>query len=136
LGTATLNASGVATFTTTALGAGSHAITVVFGGDTNFATSTSAALAQTVNQASTTTAVTSSANPSVFGQPVTFTATVSAVAPGAGTPSGTIQFQTNGVNFGSPVTLSGGSATSIAVSTLAVGSTTTVTAQYSGDGNF
>jgi hypothetical protein len=34
-----------------------------------------------VNKANTTTAVTSAPNPSVFGQSVTFTATVSAVAP-------------------------------------------------------
>src|SRR5205823_4827993 len=92
LGSATLT-NGTATLATSGLTAGSHTITVVFGGDTNFSTSTSAALTQTVNQASTTTAVTSSANPAVFGQPVTFTATVSAVAPSAGTPTGTVTFR-------------------------------------------
>ena len=78
-----------------------------------------------VNKASSTTAVSSSANPSVFGQAVTFSATVTAVAPGAGTPTGTVQFKTNGVNFGSAVALSGGSASSsAAISSLAVGNYT------------
>ena len=42
----TLDASGQATFTTSALTVGSHSITAVYGGDANFATSTSAALNQ------------------------------------------------------------------------------------------
>src|SRR5262249_12746323 len=37
--------------------------------------------------------VTSSLNPSPPGQPVTFTATVAAVAPGAGTATGTVTFK-------------------------------------------
>jgi len=43
----------------------------------------------TVSKIGTTTGVSSLTNPSIFGQSVTFTATVSAVAPGAGIPSGT-----------------------------------------------
>ena len=77
--------------------------------------------------------VSSSANPSAYGAPVTFTAVVSGTGP---TPTGTVQFQVNGVNFGSPVTLDGsGSATSGAISTLALGDTP-VTALYSGDSNY
>src|SRR5262249_55748624 len=45
-----------------------------------------------VNPASTSTAVSGSPNPSVFGSSVTFTATVTAVAPGAGIPSGSVSF--------------------------------------------
>ena len=66
---------------------------------------------------------------------MTFNATVTAVSPGAGAPTGTVQFKTNGVNFGSAVALSGGSASSAAISSLAVGSYT-VTAEYSGDSGF
>ena len=44
LGTATLNASGVATFSTSSLAVGSHAITATYGGDTGDAASTSAAV--------------------------------------------------------------------------------------------
>ena len=50
LGTGTVNASGQATYTTSSLGAGSHTITAVYNGDTNFNASTGAtASAQTVN---------------------------------------------------------------------------------------
>src|SRR5262249_25519841 len=41
----------------------------------------------------TTTIVTSSANPSVYGQSVTFTATVSVDSPGTGTPTGLVTFR-------------------------------------------
>src|SRR4029079_13244987 len=58
-----------------------------------------------VNQDDTTTAVSSSVNPSTFGQSVTFTATVT--GPGT-TPSGTVQFKIDGTNYGSPQTPSGG----------------------------
>ncbi len=47
LGTGTLTA-GVATLTTSTLAAGSHTITAAYGGDTNFAAATSAALTQVV----------------------------------------------------------------------------------------
>ena len=57
LGTGTLNGSGIATFSTSALTVGSHSITVVYGGDTDFTTSTSSALTQVVNQDATTSAV-------------------------------------------------------------------------------
>ena len=46
--------------------------------------------------------ITSPANPSVYGQSVTFTATVAANPPGSGTPTGTVQFQIDGTNFGPP----------------------------------
>ena len=115
---------------------GNTTVTAVYNGDAGFNTSTGTLTGgQTVSKANSSTAVTSSANPSVCGQAVTFTATVTAVAPGAGTPTGTVQFKTNGVNFGGAVTLSGGSASSPALSSLAVG-TLTVTAIYSGDSNF
>src|SRR5204862_423890 len=83
---------------------------------------------QVVNQASTSTAVASSLNPSTFGAAVTFTATVSSTG---GTPTGTVQFKIDGSDFGTPVTLSAGSATSGSTSSLTVG-THTVTAVYSG----
>src|SRR5262249_44379944 len=47
----------------------------------------------------TTTTVTSSPNPSVFGQSVTFTATVSAASPGSGTPTGTVTFEDGGTTL-------------------------------------
>ena len=87
-----------------------------------------------VNQAQSTTTITDPTNPSGVGQPVTFTATVSPVAPGAGAPSGSVTFKDGTTTLGSPVTLTGGAAT-FTTSTLAQGSHS-ITAVYSGDFNF
>jgi hypothetical protein len=66
---------------------------------------------------------------------VTFTATVAATPPGAGTPAGTVQFVIDGSNFGDPTILSAGGAASISVDALAEG-THTVVANYGGDATF
>jgi len=81
----------------------------------------------------TTTALSSSANPSAPGQPVTFTATVSP-ASGTGTPTGTVTFSDAGSQIGT-ATLHGGTATIATASPLAVGSHA-ITASYGGDRNF
>lgn len=134
IGSGTLS-GGVATFATSALAVGSHTITTSYGGDTDFNGSTGSLTGnpQIVNKANTATAVTSSVNPSVFGQSVTFTASVLAAAPGAGTPTGTVMFLDGGSPIGSG-TIIGGVAT-FATSALAVGSHT-ITTSYVGDGNF
>jgi len=90
---------------------------------------------QTVGQAGTTQTVTSAPNPSIFGQSVTFTATVAAVEPGAGSPTGTVDF------FDGATLLGTGTLTSPGVWTfsngaLAAGAHPTITADYSGDANF
>ncbi len=48
LGTGTLNASGVATYATSALSVATHSVTASYGGDTNYLTATSAAVTVTV----------------------------------------------------------------------------------------
>ncbi len=88
----------------------------------------------TVNPASTSGALTTSANPAAPGQPVTFTLQVAVVAPGAGVPTGNVQFVVDGAAVGPPVPLSG-SAASITLAALAAGGHT-VAATYSGDGDF
>ena len=89
-----------------------------------------------MNKASTATTVSSSKNPSVNGQSApTFTATVAAVAPGAGTPTGTVTFKDGTKTLGTG-TLSGGSATFTPSKTaLSVGAHS-ITAVYAGDTNF
>jgi hypothetical protein len=82
----------------------------------------------------TTTTVASSLNPSFVGQGVTFTATV-APQTGNGIPTGTVQFMIDNTNFGSPVTLVNGTATSASAANLAIGMHT-VMAVYSGDSIF
>ena len=132
LGASTLTA-GTATFTTSALSVASHSITAAYGGSGSFNASTSSALAQTVNTAATATVVGSSQNPSVFGQIVTLTATITAVLPGAGIPSGSVTFKDGSTTLGTG-TLSSG-VTTLAISSLAVASHS-ITAIYGGSSNF
>lgn len=80
------------------------------------------------------TGVSASANPLVYGRSVTFSAMVVSVV-GGGTPTGTVQFSLNGRVLGSPVKLVNGLANSIVVSALPVGSHN-IGAAYSGDANF
>ena len=134
LGASTLR-GGVATLTTGALSVASHQITAVYGGDADDQGSSSGAVSQVVNKDGSTVVLNSSANPSVFNQTVSFIITVTAAAPGSGTPTGTVQFQLDGTNFGAAVTMVGGTATSGSISTLKIGSHT-VTANYGGDKNF
>ena len=91
-----------------------------------------------INPAHTSTAVTSSLTPSVYGQSVSFTATVSNTDTSP-VPTGSVQFKIDGVNLDAAVTLSGtGSAMSVATTTITVpGSPHAVTAVYThADGNF
>jgi hypothetical protein len=134
LGTGTLNASGWTTFTTSSLPVGSHSITVVYSGDGNFNTATSPALSQTVNKGSVSNVLASSLNPSLAGQSVTFTATISVVAPAVGTPSGTVTFKDGTTTLGTS-TLSSAGWTTFSTSTLTAG-THSITAVYGGDTNF
>jgi len=89
LGTATLNGSGVATFTSPyALTTGQHSITAAYGGDGNNAPSTSAVLTQTVNPAAIVLSPVSGSVTVPAGTPAQFTITV--------TPEGTF---TSPINF-------------------------------------
>ncbi|MHB8527459.1 MAG: Ig-like domain repeat protein [Candidatus Acidiferrales bacterium] len=80
----------------------------------------------------TTTAVTSSGNPSVFGQTITLTATVTSNPPG-GTPTGTVAFNDGSTVLGTETIASGQA--SFTTSSLSVGSHS-ITASYSGDSAF
>jgi hypothetical protein len=87
-----------------------------------------------ITPASSTTEISSSLNPSAAGSNVTFTVTVAPVAPATTTPTGSVQFLTNGVAAGSPVSLTGGTVT-LDTALLPPG-TNTVTANYLGEGNY
>ena len=127
----------VATCATAALAVGSHTITAVYSGNATYALSTSAPVVQVVNVGTTSTLVGSSANPSVSGQTVTYTATVTTVAPASGTRTGTVDFQDGGVDIpgcGVKAVAAAGTAT-CAIAYAGPGSHT-ITAIYSGDANF
>jgi nucleoid-associated protein YgaU len=115
---------GQATFTTSSLGVGQHTIKAVYSGDNIHAPSMSPALTQHVMTV-TTLALTSSANPSVFGQQVTFTATVS--SPNA---TGVVVFRRNGAIIGSGTIVNG--VATFTTAAISVGAHN-ITATYSGD---
>ena len=133
LGTAPL-VGGVATLTTAGLKVGSHALTATYNGDAGTAVSTAAGVTQVVGQAGTTVTLSSSLSPAYYSQAVTFTAAVGVAAPGAGAPTGTVQFYVDGVAYGSPRSVVGGAAT-LVLNRLAAGDHT-VTATYSGAASF
>jgi len=133
LGTAALNGNGLATLTTSALSPGTHMVTAGYSGDSNFTASNSGPLTQTVNQAPTTIAVSASLDPSVFGQPVSFTATVTELSPATGTPTGIVTF-TDGSTLLGTVQLDAVGQATLATPVLTVGSHT-ISALYSGDAN-
>src|SRR5262249_45529595 len=84
-----------------------------------------------VVQRTTAIALASSANPSFYGQSVTFTATVSPVPYSTPAPGGTVTFYDGGTAIGTS-NLSNGQATLPPALPLAVG-THVITASYSGD---
>jgi hypothetical protein len=125
IGTGT-TVNNVATFTTSALMVKTHFMKAVYPGDAVFAPS-SGKVKQIVIKYPTTTTLSSSLNPSQFGQKVTFTVQVT----GSGPPlTGHVRLLDGTLGIGS-ATLSGGVAKFIK-STLAVG-THPITAQYVGD---
>jgi hypothetical protein len=130
--------SGQATYTTSALSVGDHIITAVYSGDNNFTGSTSPAITQTVKLTSTTTILTSSRNPSLLGDSVIFTATVSPTT-GTGTPTGTVIFSNYDWENKTWEQLGTGNITSGQVtymtSTLSVGNDD-IQAVYKGDSDF
>jgi hypothetical protein len=123
----TVNTDGDAEFevdlarTYTTLGTGTGVGIGIYGGATadNFASS---------NPVATTTTVSSSDNPSIEGDPVTFTAVVAA---DTGTPTGSIVFTVDGT-AGAPIPMSGGQA-SLSTSVLTDGDHTISAAYTSND---
>lgn len=133
LGTSGLS-GGSAALTTSSLPAGIFTITASYGGDANFAGSTSSGLRQVVNsttKAATSTGLVSSLNPSIYGQKVEFTATVTTT--GSVPPTGKVSFVWEGYSIGS-ATLNASGVASLSKSNLNV-YTYPVTAVYSGDAN-
>jgi len=132
LGTANLS-NNVAHISVTSFALGSHSITASYAGDRNFAGSTSAALTQSVTQSGSSTAVSSNANPSSYGQAVTFTATVAPAY--SGTPTGTVSFFDGSTSLGN-ATLSSGVATFSTSATALIAGSHSISAKYNGDSNY
>ncbi len=136
--------NGQAVFATAALNASAtdYTITAVYSGTAaNFAGNTSPGLTQTVQAAQTTIAPVALPDPAIYGKSVVLTATVTPVAPGGGTPTGTVTFQVdgNGLSKSSTVSLgaaANGKAVSAAFSGLAFGQYTVTVSYHSTSNNF
>lgn len=130
-------ADGQAACTTTALTLGSHTIKAAYATDTSY-TSSSGTVMQTVNAASSSTALTSSANPSSVNQSITFTATVTANT-GAASLSGSVTFTDNGSAISAcptPVAVNPGTGKATCTTTAFAAGSHTIQAAYGNDTNF
>ena len=141
LGTGTINAAGVATFTTSTLAIGSHSVTASYGGDSGYNAATSAVLTQVVSRIPTVTTIAASAAAQLLHSGVTFTANVTAPSPNA---TGTVTFMDGTVVLGTAaLSANGGVVTSLTTNANAAFATTNlitgahqIVAVYSGDNNF
>jgi sugar lactone lactonase YvrE len=131
IGTANLNAGGIAVFTSSTLAAGTHSITAVYAGDNFNGSSTSIAVPQLVKPAATATALIATPTPAIAGGPVVLTATIT-VTQGVSNPTGTVTFTSGATNLGSAAV--GANETATLPVTFPPGSQSIV-ATYSGDTN-
>ncbi|WP_176441677.1 Ig-like domain repeat protein [Granulicella rosea] len=121
LATLTPNSAGVATFTSSTLTVGYHYVQVSYAGDALHDGVAASVSQQVVTGLASNTTLVSSLNPSVTGQSITFTATVSS---NSGTPGGSILFSDGATALGSVNLIPGtgkGTAT-YTTSSLSVGS--------------
>lgn len=128
LGTATLDGTGAGSFQSATLAVGTHNIKASYGGDKNYAAA-SATLVQTVQSASTQISLAASANPAIYGTPLSLTATITSNGISA---TGSVTFTDGSASIGSAVLNANGVAT-LTISTLAPGQHSIV-ANYAGDG--
>jgi streptogramin lyase len=128
LATVVLTASGSAAFTTSDLSATTHAVAAVYNATPEFNASNSGVVNQQVNPAPTGIILASSGSPSLLGDTVTFTATVTTLNPSTATPTGAVSFMDGSTPLG-VVSLSGGTA-SFSTTTLALGDHPEVIATY------
>jgi glucuronoarabinoxylan endo-1,4-beta-xylanase len=142
LGTAALS-NGTASVAISTLAAGTHSITASYPGNGGYQASTSASVALVVNAAppvATTTVLTATPNPAAAAATVTLNATVTS-SNSSLTPTGSVSFY-DGANLLGSSTLTSGSGpvnTGVAVyttSTLAAGTTHSLTATYVGNTSF
>jgi Bacterial Ig-like domain (group 3) len=135
LATAAIGAGSAAVLALSSLAPGTHQIAAAYGGDANFAPSTSPATAQVVlggGNVPTSVSLQPAAQP-VFGQALTVTATVSPPGLGSGIPTGTVTFANAGSPLGAAAVGADGTA-SLTFPPLA--GTLSLTAAYGGDATF
>ena len=125
LGTGPATASAV--ISVSSLSIGSHAITAVYAGDTDYVGSTSGAVSEVISLATSSNVLTANTTAPIATKPVTLTATLSS---NGGTPTGTVTFMDGATAIGTGNLANG--VASATTSTLTVGAHT-ITAIYGGD---
>ncbi len=124
---------GTAILSLASLSAGTHTISASFAGDSNFNASASSDLSQAVDKAATTATLAALPSPSIYGESVTFTATIAPEFTAPAGIGGTVTFSVDGTAQ-APVAVSSRKA-SLTIGSFNAGPHT-VSASYSGDGNF
>ena len=132
LGTITVGSNGSAVLRTTTLSPGVHRMTAVFSGNAVTAASISDSLLQRVVSGSVTT-LTAGQNPTLLGDAVLLTATVFALPPASGTPTGSVTFRQGTDTLGAAPLIAG--AATLQVPGFSAG-THALTAAYGGDSTF
>jgi uncharacterized protein (TIGR03437 family) len=115
------------------LAVGTHSIVAVYNGDSNYLIATAATLTVAVGKAATAVALTSTS--ARTGQPVTLTAAVSVVSPGAATLTGTVDFTSGGKAISGCTGVALQNAAAVCTTTISQSGDYTVTANYNGDAN-
>lgn len=124
----TVGTNGSYSFSTSTLSLGTHSLSVVYNGDSDNATATSATIPVVIRLAPTATALSTSANPGTVGQPITLTASLASNSAGA---SGTVSFMDGAANLGT-ASVNASDTASVTVPALGFG-VHSITASYSGD---
>ena len=127
IGTGTVS-SGKASLNTSFNTTGSHSLTVTYGGDANYNSSASAAIALLVNKTATTTTLAVSPNSGVVGQSTTLTAMIN-----SSSATGTVTFKDGTATLGTGTVSSGKASLNISFNTVGSHSLTVV---YGGDANY
>lgn len=119
------------------LAVGAHTVEAVYSGSPNLLANRSEVVTVVVERAATSTLITASPSPSGYQEPVVLRATMAPVAPGAGTPTGSVEFLVDGAIIGTGAVVSDGLDTFATLTTSGLASgIRSIAARYLGDGNF
>jgi autotransporter-associated beta strand protein len=145
MGSKSLDSSGKAALVFNAIPVGTFTVTAAFTANVDFKGS-SGTTSESVSQGTTSATLSTSKSPTVFGEPVTFTATITANAPSTLDPAGSVTFvdTTTGATLGTTNLMPGAANSGTSKATLIVSSLSSATggmshdiqASYNTDGNY